>query len=129
MKNSSEVGHTESVLVPELAGELTVPGISYMYYDPDREEYVEATTSPIVVSVAEAEGVPSLTPSSVGGTVDEPASTGAKPIRQVPLALRKPGGELTDSVVYWGYVVPSVASYRRSGDLEAQARCLGSRPC
>ena len=112
----------ESVLVPELAGELTVPGISYMYYDPDREEYVEATTSPIVVSVAEAEGVPSLTPSSVGGTVDEPASTGAKRIRQVPLALRKPGGELTDSVVYWAMwclpllVIAGAAIWRRRRD-------------
>ena len=60
-----------SILVPEMAGELTVPEISYAYYDPDLEEYVQAATSPIVVSIAEADGVPSGPPSSAGGTEDD----------------------------------------------------------
>ena len=90
-----------STLVPETAGELTVPEISYTYYDPDLEEYRQTTTSPIVVSVAEAEGVPSLPASSLGGTVDEPASTGAKRIRAAPPGLRKSGGQIADSAVYW----------------------------
>ena len=90
-----------SVLAPELAGEVTVPGISYVYYDPDSEEYVEATTSPTVVTIAEADGAPSHPPSSVNRTEDERTVPGAKRIRPVPPALRKPGGEMTDSVVYW----------------------------
>ena len=38
----------ESVLVPETAGDLTVPVVSYAYYDPDLEAYLQTTTSPIV---------------------------------------------------------------------------------
>ena len=91
----------ESVLVPETAGELTVPVISFAYYDPDLEEYIQATTSPIVVTVAAADGVPPLSPSSVGGAEDERTSLGAKGIRAASPTLRRSGGELTDSLIYW----------------------------
>ena len=91
----------ESVLVPETAGELTVPEVSYVYYDPGFEEYLRATTSPIVVTITEVDGAPSIPPSSVGGTGDEGAVPGAKRIRAAPPTLRRSGGELTDSVVYW----------------------------
>ena len=110
------------VLVSELAGELTVPEISYVYYDPDREEYVEATTSPIVVTIAEADGAPSLPPSSVGGTGDERAVPGAKRIRAVPPTLRRSGGELTSSAVYWAMwglpllAITGAAVWRRRRD-------------
>ena len=68
----------ENVLVPEMAGELTVPEISYPYYDPDLEEYVQATTLPFVVSIAETDGVPSVPPSSVSGAENERGVPGAK---------------------------------------------------
>ena len=90
----------ESVLVPETAGELTVPVVSYAYYDPDLEEYLQTATSPIVISIAEVEGAPSVPPPVVGGERDE-AVAGAKRIRAVPPALRKSGGAMTDSAVYW----------------------------
>ncbi len=112
----------EIVLVPEMAGELTVQEISYVYYDPDKEEYVEATTSPIVVTIAEADGAPSLPPSSVDGTKDERTVPGAKRIRPVPLALRKPSGDMTDSVVYWAMwslpllAIAGAALWRRRRD-------------
>ena len=112
----------ENVLVPETAGELTIPEISYAYYDPDKEEYVEATTSPIVVTIAEADGAPSLPPSSVDGTKDERTVPGAKRIRPVPLALRKPSGDMTDSVVYWAMwslpllAIAGAALWRRRRD-------------
>ena len=91
----------ESVLVPELAGELTVPEIVYAFYDPDMEEYVQATTSPIVVTIAGVDGAGSLPTSSADGMDDEQTVAGAKSIRAVPPALHKSGGEITDSVVYW----------------------------
>ena len=112
----------ESVLVPETAGDLTVPEISYAYYDPDLEEYHQTTTSPIVVSVAEAEGVPSLPPSSVGGDGDERASRSAKRIMAAPPALRKSGGAMTDSAVYWAMwclpllAIAGAAVWRRRRD-------------
>ncbi len=90
----------ESVLVPEVTGELTVPGISYTYFDPDLEQYVQAATSPIVISIAAVDGVTSAPPSVVGAE-DDRAVQGAKRIKAVPPSVRKSGGEMTDSVIYW----------------------------
>ena len=112
----------ESILVPETAGELTVPEVSYAYYDPDIEEYLQTTTSPMVVSVSQADGAPALPPSSVGGTEDKRNVTGARRIRAAPTTLRKSGGELTDSVVYWAMwclpllAIAGAAVWRRRRD-------------
>ena len=112
----------ESILVPETAGDLTVPEVSYAYYDPDIEEYVQTTTSPMVVSVSQADGAPALPPSSVGGTDDKRTVTGARRIRAAPSTLRKSGGELTDSVVYWAMwclpllAIAGAAVWRRRRD-------------
>ena len=122
----------EIVLVPEMAGELTVQEISYAFYNPDLEEYVQATTSPIVVSIAEVDGAPSLPPSSVSGAEDERTVTGAKRIRAVPHALRKSDGEITDKVVYWAMwslpllAIVGAAAWRRRRDAR-EAALLDSR--
>ena len=90
----------ESVLVPELTGELTVPGISYTYFDPDLEQYVQSATSPIVISIAAVDGVTSVSPSVVGAEDDRVVQS-AKRIKAVPPSVRRSGGEMTDSVIYW----------------------------
>ena len=111
----------ESVLVPETAGELTVPEVSYTYFDPDLEEYAQTATSPIVISIAEVEGAPSVPPPVVGGERDE-AVAGAKRIRTAPPALRKSGGAMTDSAVYWAMwclpllAIAGAAVWRRRRD-------------
>ena len=114
-----------SILVPEMAGELTVPEISYAYYDPDLEEYVQAATSPIVVSIGEADGVPSGT-RSAASKIEEGAVPGAKPIKAVPSGLQESGGDLTDGFGYWAawtlplLVICGAAVWRRRRDaLEA----------
>ena len=112
----------QSTLVPEMAGELTVPEIWYTYYDPDLEEYVQAATVSIVVSIAEVAGMPSPHPSSDGATEDERDVSGAKRIKAVPPSLRKSGGEMTDSVIYWAawslplLVITGAAVWRRRRD-------------
>ena len=117
----------ESVLVPETAGELTVPVVSYAYYDPDLEEYLQTTTSPIVVTIAEVDGAPSIPPSSVGGTGDELPVPGAKRIRAAPPTLRRSSGELTDSVIYWAMwslpllAIAGAAVWRRRRDAREAA--------
>ena len=122
----------ESVLVPELAGELTVPEIVYAFYDPDLEEYVQATTSPIVVTIAGVDGARPLPTSSADGMEDERTDTGAKSIRAVPPALHKSRGEMTDSVVYWVMwglpllVLAGAAVWRRRRDAW-EAALLDSR--
>ena len=100
-----------SVLVPETAGELTVPEISYTYYDPGLEEYIEAVTSPIAVSIAAADGVPSGPPSAAS-KMEEGAVPGAKPIKTVPSGLQQPGGDLTDGFGYWAaWTLPLLAIF------------------
>ena len=115
-----------SVLVPEMAGELTVPEISYAYYDPDLEEYVQAATSPIVVSIAEADGVPLVPPSGAGGTEDDPEFSDTRRLRAVPPVLGKAGGNVTENYGYWAawtlplLVIFAAALWRRRRDaLEA----------
>ncbi len=115
-----------SVLVPEMPGELTVPEISYVHYDSDLEEYVQAATSPIVVSIAEADGVPSAPPSSAGGTDDDPELSDTRRVRAVPPVLGKAGGNVTENYGYWAawtlplLVIFAAALWRRRRDaLEA----------
>ena len=116
-----------SVLVPEMAGELTVPEISYAYYDPDLEEYVQAATSPIVVSIGEADGVPSVPPSSAGRTEDDAELSGIKRVRAAPPVLGKAGGNVTENYGYWAaWTLPllailGAAGWRRRRDAQETA--------
>ena len=111
----------ERVLVPEVAGELTVPGISYIHFDPDLEQYIHAATSPIVISIAAVDGVTSVPP-SIPEAEDERDVQGAKLIKSAPPSVRKSAGEITDSVVYWGMwclpllAIAGAAIWRRRRD-------------
>ena len=91
----------KSILVPESAGELTVPEISYGYYDPEIGNYVHASTSPILVSIAGTDETSLPSPASADAAGDEADVTVARPIRPVPEPLRPPARELTDSAGYW----------------------------
>ena len=116
----------ESVLVPETPGELSVPEISYAYFDPVREQYAQATTSPITVSVAEADGETPLPPISVSGVEDETALPGTKHIRAVPSSLSKSARAMTDSVAYWAVWGLPLLAIAGAGGLATKARRLGS---
>ena len=111
----------ERVLVPEMAGELAVPGISYTYFDPGLEQYAQTAASQIVISIAAVDGVTSVPPSVVGAE-DDRAIQGAKRIKAVPPSVRKSGGKLTDSVVYWAMwclpllAIAGAAVWRRRRD-------------
>ena len=100
----------QSVLVPENAGVLTIPEIGYTYYDPSIEEYVEAASQPIVMSIAEGDGMSSLPPLPGGGTAVERAGSDVRHIKPAPSSLRESGGGLIGSVVYWAvWGVPLLA--------------------
>ena len=111
----------ERVLVPEMAGELAVPGISYTYFDPGLEQYAQTAASQIVISIAAVDGVTSVPPSVVGAE-DDRAIQGAKRIKAVPPSVRKSGGKLMDSVVYWAMwclpllAIAGAAVWRRRRD-------------
>lgn len=112
----------EIILVPELAGELSIPEIWYIHYDPDLDEYVQAATSPIVVSVAGVAGMQSPQPPLDGTATDERDASDARPIKAAPASLRRSGAETTSSVVFWAMwlppllVIAGAAVWRRRRD-------------
>ena len=100
----------ESVLVPEKAGVLTIPEIGYTYYDPNVEEYVEAASQPIVMSIAEGDGMSPLPPLPGGGTAVERAGSDVRHIKPVPSSLQESGDGLIGSAAYWAvWAVPLLA--------------------
>ena len=84
-----------NVLVPERAGDLTIPEIGYTYFDPNLEEYVRATTRPIVMSIAGADGVAAPPTSANLEAAVERDGPEVRHIKAVPSSL-KPVGEGSD---------------------------------
>ena len=113
-------------LVPERAGELAIPEIGFTHFDPDSERFVQVATAPIVISVAGSDGqaaAPALP--DISGD-EEQAETEMRPIKAVPLPLRRSGKELTGNTAYWAAwglpllaVVGALAWRRRQSALES----------
>ena len=98
----------EIVLVPEEAGELTIPEIGYTHFDPGQEKYVEAATAAIVISAAGADGTAAVPP--VPGVGAEEEVRLMRPVKAMPPSLRQGGIELTGSAAYWaGWGIPALA--------------------
>ena len=115
----------EIILVPEKSGTLTVPEIRYPYFDPLSEQYVQAATPHITVTVAGADGSSQISqlPATEGVDQESPVM---RPLKTVPPSLRQAGTRLTDNVVYWAAwgipvlaVAGAVAWRRRSAAQEA----------
>ena len=97
-------------LIPQRAGELSIPEIGYTHFDPATGEYVRAVSPPISIPVAAADGLPAL-PAAPG---DDPAVSGEgtemRTIRPVPSSLSQQGGDPTASAVYWAaWGIPPLA--------------------
>ena len=88
------------VLVPERAGDLTIPVIEYTYFDPNLERYVQSATAAAIDIAAAAEGSPAPPPTTIGVTEGQ-AETEMRPIKSVPPSLRQSGENLTGSAAYW----------------------------
>ena len=123
----------EFVLLPEKAGAVTIPGIGYTYFDPDREQYVQAATEPIVISVTDAGGQLPPAPSPEAEAAVAPAGADLRPLKAVPSALRQSGRGLTGSSVYWAawglplLVIVGAAAWRRRQAALAAARAASRR--
>ena len=90
-------------LVPEEAGDLTIPEIVYPHYDPEAERYVQAATVPIVVNIGGSDGAPPLVSDDAE---TEPSASEARRNKPVPTALGRRSG-LTDSPIFWAaWTVP-----------------------
>ena len=113
-------------LVPERAGDLSIPEIGYPHFDPDSGEYVEAATAPISILVTGTDGLPEA---PLAHDTD-PASAGKegvmRPIKPVPSSLRQREEELSTSPAYWAaWAIPplmvagALVWRRRRASLEA----------
>ena len=113
-------------LVPETAGEQTIPEIGYPHFDPDSEKYVSMATVPIVVSVADTDEIPEAPriPDVDRAAAEEGSEM--RSIKAVPMSLRKSSGDLTGNKAYWAaWAIPPLAIAaavvwrRRRASLEA----------
>lgn len=117
-------------LVPETAGELTIPELSYMYFDPESESYLRATTSPIVVTITQIDGT--LSSTSIDQSSDAEDITEPRSIKDVTPSLQRSGEGLTDNRIYWAaWIFPllliiGAAVWRRSRDAR-EAALAGAR--
>ena len=91
----------EIVLVPEEAGELTIPEIGYTHFDPAQGKYVEAATGPVVIPVASADGMPAVPPNPNADPAAEEEGLVMRPVKAAPPSLRQGGTELAGSSAYW----------------------------
>ena len=112
-------------LVPETAGELTIPELSYTYFDPESESYVRAATPPIVVTITPIDGT--LSSTSIGQSSDAEDIAEPRSIKDVPPSLQRSGEGLTDNRIYWAawtfplLVIIGAAVWRRSRDAREAA--------
>lgn len=88
----------ERLLIPTQAGELTIPVISYSYFDPETAVYHTLTTEPIVVNVAEGAASPPVVGTAPTTAVPETAVN----LRAPKIAPEKSAaGLLTSNPVFW----------------------------
>ena len=96
----------QMVLMPEQSGGLTIPEISYPYFDPALDRYIRLATTPITVSIAEVSG--STAAPSAPAVV---ASKGEVPqVRPITPSLSQANTELAGSAAYWAaWTIPALA--------------------
>ena len=122
----------EITLMPEQAGNLSIPGIRYPYFDPAPERYVELETSSIAMTIGDAGGDTAAPSLPVAADVYEEAQT-PRPVKAVPPSLRREGLELGDSAVYWSVwaipalIIAGAVAWRRRRVSQEAARAEARR--
>ena len=100
----------EVILVPQRAGELEIPRITYPFFDTETGEYTTAVTDPISMTIAEADGVPALASGADGAAGVERAGSDVRHIKAAPSSLGQSGGGFVGGAVYWAaWGVPLLA--------------------
>ena len=122
----------EIILVPEKSGGLTIPEIRYSHFDPLSEQYVQADTPPIAVTVAGADGSPPVSQLPAVEAADQEGPV-MRPLKKAPPSLQRAGTGLADSVVYWiawgipGLVIAGAVAWRRRSAAQEAARAEALR--
>ena len=101
------------VLIPQRAGNYTIPPILFSYFDPKKEQYVTESTAPIEVEVRET------IRSADGGTIEQRNENGHMSVtgttilevRPVPSTLKRPQKPLTSSRLFWWAWITPIAVF------------------
>ena len=93
----------ERLLVPETAGEFTIPAIDYTYFDPTEGKYHTIATAPIPVSIEPGSGP---APASFSANNETPTTTippvnEVRHIKPAPALLNLSRQPLTSQPWYW----------------------------
>lgn len=90
----------EVILVPQRAGELEIPRITYPFFNTETGEYTAAATDPIPMTIADPDGV--TVPASDGAGGVERAGSDVRHIKAAPSSLpRQSGSGFVGSTAYW----------------------------
>ena len=125
----------EVILVPQRAGELEIPRITYPFFNTETGEYTAAATDPIPVTIADVDGVTAPGADGAGGV--ERAGTDVRHIKAAPSSLWGQSGRgFVGSAAYWAawgapllaLAVAAAWSRRRARYDEAAARRRNALP-
>ena len=91
------------VMIPQRAGNYTIPSMQFSYFDPQQEQYVTKSTAPIEVEILEGQS------SADGGTFDpgernrrlSVIRTNVVDVKPVPSKLKKPEEPVISSPLFW----------------------------
>jgi hypothetical protein len=102
----------ERLLVPSAGGEAVIPGLDYVYFDPEDAEYRVASTEPIAVSIAPGNGQPaSGLPATAGRQPVESVASDIRHLKPVPEHLGAAEQPINRQGIYWvAWSVPLVGA-------------------
>lgn len=99
----------EPLLVPQAAGDFTLPALTYTYFNPATEKYETTSSQPIPVSIAPGDGVEAQQPPAplpannqkATQSTEAPLPTDIHPLKTVPAKLNVAQAPVTSSGFYW----------------------------
>ncbi len=91
------------VLVPTMAGNLTLPAIQFSYFDPQSSSYQTVSTQPIAVSVSPdgSASAPTFPAANNGAASSVPSVMGLRSVKPAPVTWAQGTPPLTDRAGYW----------------------------
>ena len=94
----------ERVLIPDTAGTLSIPAITFTYFDPQTAGYQTITSDPIAVTVAPGPNTSLPPPPVILGGQKIPielVGTDIRHVKPIPVTLRPAGPPVTTQPWYW----------------------------
>ena len=129
----------ERLMIPAAPGSYTIPPISYTFFDPEREDYVTASTQAIRVSVEPGDTESPLVPlPNAAKEGVQRFATDIRHIKPAPAVLQTESRPLNEQGLYWvAWALPLIAlaagvglkwtARRQEGDPSVARSLIASR--